>query len=239
MTTEDQPHPRRGAAFFDVDGTLVRTTIVHYYAYFRRRNMRPVIAKIWYAFFLSKCLIYLVLDKIDRSWFNTLFYRNYRGMSAQDIRQQAGDCYRQVMKSTLHREAQSCVAQHVSDGHVVVLVTGSIDFLVTPLADDLGAAHVLAPTLLERDGLFTGALDGPPVGGEEKAHRIREFAQQHNIDLALSYAYGDSIADLPMLEAVGHPVVINPDRRLALIAQKRNWKTHCWTCDSPTEASLA
>ncbi len=226
----------RTAAFFDIDGTLVRTTIVHYYAYFRRRRMPPLMAKLWYGLFLSKCLLYLVLDKINRSWFNTVFYRSYRGMPAADVRAQADECYRAVMKPTLHSQALPCVTRHIQDGHEVVLVTGSIDFLVAPLACELGADYVLAPKLVERDGLFTGELDGPPLGEEEKARRIRRFADQHDIDLSRSYAYGDSIADLPMLEAVGHPVAVNPDRRLAAVARRRNWRTECWTCAADVEA---
>jgi len=235
--TGRQADRSRVAAFFDIDGTLVRTTIVHYYAYFRRRRMSPSAAKVWYALFLSKCVFYLVLDRINRSWFNIVFYRNYRGMPAEDIRRQADDCFRSVMKPSLRREAVQRTAAHIRRGHEVVFVTGSIDFLVAPLARELGAGRVLAPTLVEHNGRFTGELDGPPVGEKEKARRIRQFAAQHDVDLSRSYAYGDSIADLPMLEAVGHPVAVSPDRGLAGVARRRDWPIEHWTCSACAEVA--
>ena len=67
---------------------------------------------------------------------------------------------------------------------------------------------------------------------KEKANRIRRFADAGGIDLSLSHAYGDSIADLPMLESVGHPHVVNPDKALAATAKSRNWPMHRWTVAS-------
>ena len=95
------------------------------------------------------------------------------------------------------------------------------------------AADVIAPSLVESNGLFTGKLGGPPIGTEEKARQVRSYAQTHDIDLAQSHAYGDSIADLPMLECVGFPHAVNPDRALAAIARERNWPVHQWSIGKP------
>jgi HAD superfamily hydrolase (TIGR01490 family) len=122
-----------------------------------------------------------------------------------------------------------CIGAHRTAGRRTVLVTGSIDFIIAPLAESLGVDEVIAPGLLTENGRFTGALDGPPVGMEEKARRIAAFARAHDIDLAASFAYGDSKADLPMLEAVGHPQVVNPDKVLRMIAIHRGWPVHRWT----------
>jgi HAD superfamily hydrolase (TIGR01490 family) len=219
----------KAATFFDVDGTLVQTTIAHYYAYFRRRRMSPLWGKFWYATFLAKCAYYLLLDRISRSALNVVFYRSYRGLPADEIKAQAQACYRDVIKPRQFQEAAACVAEHHRAGRAVVLVTGSIDFIVAPLADEFGVDMVLAPALLESNGRFTGELDGPPIGEKEKARRIRQFAERHGIDLAKSHAYGDSIADLPMLETVGHPHVVNPDKALASRAAARGWPVHRWT----------
>jgi len=221
--------PNRSAAFFDVDGTLVATTIVHYYAYFRRQTMRPFYHKIWYVGFLARCLVYLILDKIDRSWFNRVFYRSYRGMNAAQIHSLTEQCYRTVIAPKRFAQGDQRTAQHLDHGRLVVLVTGSIDFLIAPLARELGATHVVAPSLVEANGRFTGELDGPPVGEHEKARRVTTFAREHDVDLSQSYAYGDSIADLPMLELVGHPVAVNPDSALAAQAKRRNWPMEKWT----------
>jgi HAD superfamily hydrolase (TIGR01490 family) len=225
------------AAFFDVDGTLARTTIVHYYVYFRRRRMSPLFGRIWYALFLVKCLYYLLLDRIDRSRLNVVFYRSYAGLPTQSIKELVTDCYRNVLRPRQFDQAAACLAEHRASGHSIVLVTGSLDFIIEPLATDLGVDAVIAPSLVESNGVFTGALTGPPIGDEEKARRILQFAQDHGIDLACAYAYGDSISDLPMLECVGHAHVVNPDRRLAAIARQRGWPAHRWTVAQPGEGA--
>lgn len=219
----------REAAFFDVDGTLVDSTIVHYYAFFRRRDMRPLAAAIWHVAFLMKCVGFIAIDKINRTWFNRVFYRGYGGLSAARTKGLADECYEKVIRPRRFAEGASCVEGHRRQGRRIVLVTGSIDFLIAPLAQALGADDVIAPALVERDGAFTGELDGPPVGEEEKARRMRRFAEAHGIDLSRSYAYGDSIADLPMLELVGHPVAVNPDGKLATLARQRGWRIETWT----------
>lgn len=217
------------AAFFDVDGTLVQTTIVHYYVHFRRQRMSPFLGRLWYAAFLAKCVYYLVLDRIDRSRLNVVFYRNYAGLPAAQVKAQVRDCHRNVIKPRQFKEAAACVADHRNAGRMTVLVTGSIDFIIEPLAEDLAVDSVVAPSLVESNGRFSGELDGPPIGELEKAKRVRQFSEEHGIDLSASHAYGDSIADLPMLELVGHPHAVNPDRALAAVAAERGWPTHRWS----------
>jgi alcohol-forming fatty acyl-CoA reductase len=239
--------PARTAAFFDVDGTLVATHIVHQYLFIRRflaqqadRPFSSAASSLWQAGFTLKCLKYLVLDCISRSRMNISFYRNYRGLPVADVHSAAEECYKQVLKPHLFDQAAHCVQQHLLAGHRVVFVTGSIDFLIQPLARELSTpdqtnhnttnnnVELLARTLLRDGDVFTGELDGPPMGEQQKAQTIRTFAHRERIILAQSYAYGDSIADLPMLEIVGHPVVVNPDRRLQRVAQTRQWPTHQW-----------
>lgn len=219
---------RTTAVFFDVDGTLVKSTIVHYYAYFRKRRLARVVRSIWYASFLVKCLYFLVLDKIDRSLFNVRFYKSYAGLPAAGIKSLAEDCFVDVIKPRLFEHAPACVSAHSRAGRTVVLLTGSIDFIIAPLAKALEADAVIAPTLLESDGLFTGSLNGPPIGDQEKVRKLLEYARANDVDLGASYAYADSIADLPMLEQVGHPNVVNPDKALASVARQRGWPIHQW-----------
>jgi len=233
VTCEVPATPSSSAAFFDVDGTLVNSTIVHYYMYFRARRLPPVVRPLWRAAFTVKCLYYLAIDRLNRSRLNVIFYRSYAGLPAAEIKAQVDDCYHEVIAPRRFPQAATCIEAHRAAGRSVVLVTGSIDFIVRPLAERLGAHSVVAPALRECDGRFTGELDGAPVGDEEKARRLREFARRHSIDLAGSYAYGDSIADLPMLECVGHPEVVNPDRALRAIAQARRWPVHCWRLATP------
>ena len=220
---------RKAAAFFDVDGTLVQSTIVHYYMYFRTRRMAPLIARLWRVVFLFKCGYYLLLDKISRSRLNIVFYRSYNGLPVEEIKAQVQDCYHEVIEPRRFEQAAVCLREHREAGHDIVLVSGSIDFIIGPLARELGVESVLAPALLEVDGRFTGELDGPPIGEQEKARCVRNFAEARGIDLSRSHAYGDSIADLPMLEVVGFPHAVNPDSALATIAKARGWPIHRWT----------
>lgn len=218
----------RQAAFFDVDGTLVKTNIIHYYLYFQRRRLPLLWRDLWTAAFTAKCLYFLLLDKIDRTKLNIVFYRHYRGLPVDQIVSMVDNCHDDVIMPRLFPLAQSCVAQHQRAGRHVVFVTGSVDFIMQPLANLLGVKHVLAPTLVRKNGCFTGKLDSVPVAGEEKARRMREFAKQYDVDLAGSHAYGDSVADLPMLEAVGHAHAVNPERALARLAQRRGWDIIKW-----------
>lgn len=232
MTNHGATAPTTSAAFFDVDGTLVKSTIVHYYVFFRRRRMGALWGRFWYAAFLVKCLYFLIVDKINRSRFNIIFYRGYRGMPGAETKAAANDCYAEMLEPKLFTQARDCIAAHRHAGRRIVLVTGSIDFIMQPLAEALGVDDVIAPALVEANDRFTGELDGPPVGQEEKARRMRSYAAKHGIDLASSFAYGDSIADAPMLEAVGHGQVVNPSKALAMLAVARGWPVHRWTTKS-------
>ncbi len=231
-------HSATSAAFFDVDGTLAKSNIVHYYIYLREQQLPMGIRQCWKAWFLLKCVSYLALDYIDRSKLNIIFYHNYRGLKADEIKAQAKRCHEHVIEPRLFAQALPCVESHRQAGRLIVFVTGSVDFLMAPLADSFQVSHAIAPALVERDGRFTGELNGPPIGQEEKAKRMSEYAQANHVDLATSYAYADSIADLAMLEMVGFPQAVNPDRRLAAIAKSRGWPIHQWTI-SPTTTAVS
>jgi HAD superfamily hydrolase (TIGR01490 family) len=220
------------AAFFDVDGTLVGRHIVHHYMHIRQRMLPRIARPLWTGAFLCRAPYYLVLDKLSRTRLNEVFYRNYAGLSASAVRGCVESCFECVIRPHLFRAAIDCVAAHRAAGRRVVFVTGSIDFIMEPLARFLQADDVIAPRLIERKGRFTGELEGPPVGHLEKARRIKVYAESAGLDLSASYAYGDSIADVPMLEAVGCPCVVNPDKPLAQTARSKGWPVQRWTSAS-------
>ncbi len=216
------------AAFFDVDGTLVNSTIVHYYVRFRLLSLHPLIRPFWLVCFLLKIPYYLLLDRVSRTKFNRVFYRNYRGMEVERLKGMAVETFDVLLGSKVYPAAADRIREHIVKGDLIVFVTGSLDFIIAPLADHLGADHVLSMSLREQDGRFTGELMSPPLGEEEKARVVRAFAQEHGIDLAASFAYGDSRADLPMLRCVGTPVVVNPGKALRQIATESGWKICEW-----------
>ena len=218
------------AAFFDVDGTLVNSTIVHYYVRFKLQLLHPLIRPFWLAGFLLKIPYYLLLDSLSRTKFNEVFYRNYRGMEVERLKSLAQDTFDTLLGSKIFPGAADKIREHKAKDDLVVLVTGSLDFIMAPLADYLGADHTLSMSLRKQDGRFTGKLKSAPLGEEEKARVVKAFAYEHGIDLAASFAYGDSRADLPMLRCVGTPVVVNPGRALHQIASESGWKICEWNC---------
>jgi HAD superfamily hydrolase (TIGR01490 family) len=217
-------HPS-AAAFFDVDGTVAKTNVVEYYADFVRRARAPL----RFAALLLKVPYYVVLDKMCRRAFNVAFYRNYSGMEAKPLKAWSANLFETHLRPRLFPDALATIERHKQLGVKIVLVTGSLDFIVEPLAQFLEADAVIAATMAQRDGRLTGTLTHEPLSDDEKARRVREFADAQGIDLNLSYAYGDSIADAPMLECVGHPIAVNPDKKLRQLAEEKGWAVQWWT----------
>ena len=228
-STDIHPEGKKTAAFFDVDGTIVSTTIVHYYVQFRSRLLPTFLCPFWIAWFALKVVYYFFLDKISRTRFNQVFYRNYRGLKAEDVKQLAGEQFETYGHSKLFPAALDCIREHQNKGDLIVLVTGSLDFIVQPLADYLQADAALTVQLEEAHGKFTGELTTLPLSEAEKVRAIQTFVEQHNVDLAASYAYGDSRADLPMLQCVGNPIVVNPSKGLRQVAIESGWEISEWT----------
>ncbi len=122
--------------------------------------------------------------------------------------------------------AETAFAAHRAAGRPIVLATTSPYDLVKPFADRLGLDDVVATRYgVSPDGTYDGTLDGPFVWSAGKLTAITEWADRNDVDLAESYAYSDSVYDTPMLAAVGHPVVVNPDPRMVLVAAARRWPT--------------
>ena len=220
---------KKTAAFFDVDGTIVSTTIVHYYVQFRSCLLPSFFRPFWIAWFALKVVYYFFLDKVSRARFNRVFYRNYRGLNAERVKQLAGEQFETYVHSKLFPAALDRIREHQNQGDLIVLVTGSLDFIIQPLADYLQADAALTVQLEEADGKFTGELTTPPLSETEKVRAIQTVVEQHEVDLAASYAYGDSRADLPMLECVGNPIVVNPSKGLRQVAIESGWEISEWT----------
>ena len=223
------PEGKKTAAFFDVDGTIVSTTIVHYYVQFRSHLLPTFLRPFWLAWFALKVAYYFFLDKVSRTRFNRVFYRNYRGLEAEHIKQLAGEQFETYVRPKLFPAALDCIREHQSRGDLIVLVTGSLDFIIQPLADYVQADAALTVQLEETHGKFTGELTTLPLSEEEKVRAIQTVVERYNVDLAASYAYGDSRADLPMLQCVGNPIVVNPSKGLRQVAIESGWEISEWT----------
>lgn len=214
-------------AVFDVDGTLVETNIIEYYLWMRLRA-QPL--RDWPEFLgrmLSETPRWLYLERRSRAEFQRSFYRQYGGLEADEMRRLGREALHAVTLRRVYPEGVRRIREHKRAGHRVLLLTGALDVVVQPLAELL-EVELDCARLLERDGRLTGDLSAPPPAGEARSTLLLEYAARSGVTLAESFAYADSLSDLPMLEEVGTPVVVNPDARLSQVAQQRGWRVERW-----------
>lgn len=211
------------ASYFDVDGTLVSTNLVHPTLFYLLNQGTPVQTAMRFGRALFKAPAMGVAEMADRRTFNELLYSSYEGMSEDRLVLLAEEVFEKVLRPSVFPAARDLVRQNVDSGHVVVLISGALDFIAKRLADHLGAHEVIANRLEMKEGYATGKLEKPVVAGPEKARLIREHARRHGHDLDDCYAFSDSYSDLPMLSVVGHPAAVNPDPRLKLLAKAYSW----------------
>lgn len=215
------------AAYCDVDGTLSATQIASPLIFFKQRLTSQPFRALWMGTLPFRAAYWLLLDQFSRVASNRAIYSGYAGLEAGRVKALAGECYRSYLEPRLSGEGLQRLERLKSEGVQLVLVTGSLDFLMKPLAERLQAEWV-APSLEEREGRFTGRLTTPPMTGEHKAEAVRAHSQRCGVDLQASLAFGDAMGDLPMLECVGQPVAVNPSRSLATQAARRGWTIERW-----------
>lgn len=211
------------ASYFDVDGTLVRTNLVHPTVYYLLNQGSPV--KI--ARHLGKALLrapaMALAEFQDRRMFNELLYSSYAGVSEDRLELLAEDVFANVLKPALFPFARDLVQKSKQAGHRVVLVSGALDCVLRHVADYLGADEIMGNRLEIKDGIATGKILKPVVAGPEKARLIRDHARANGFELDDCFAFSDSYSDVPMLSVVGHPAAVNPDKRLSLLAKAYDW----------------
>ncbi|MBI2706036.1 MAG: HAD-IB family hydrolase [Actinobacteria bacterium] len=224
--------PTRAAAFFDLDKTVIKKPAMVAFA-------RPL----YDAGFITRRLVV-------RAAYNNLRFRGVRGPDAErmakfretglrivkgwkasDVRALVEATLPERLERTVYPAALNEMRGHQRAGRPVFLVSAEPEEIVVPLADHLGVDHVISSqATIDGDGRYTGET-GSWIYGPEKASAMRAAAQRFGIDLEASYAYSDSATDIPMLECVGHPVAVNPDRALQKIAQTRDWEIRRYVID--------
>lgn len=211
------------ACYFDVDGTLVSTNLVHPTLYYLVNQGTPVQSVLRLGKALIQAPRMAVAELYDRRTFNELLFSTYAGMSEDRLEVLGEDVFKEVLLPSLYPSAKALVAQSLAAGHDVVFVSGALECVIRHLAKWLGATEVIANRLEMKDGIATGKMLRPVVAGPEKARIIRDHARAKGYDLDECFAFSDSYSDVPMLSVVGHPAAVNPDRRLALMARAYSW----------------
>ncbi|MBK5290465.1 MAG: HAD-IB family hydrolase [Acidobacteriia bacterium] len=210
-------------AFFDLDGTLVASNVVTQYAWFAR-NQPGRLGALWRFSTLLLRVPYLIgLDLYSRTRFNEVFYRDYRGMRRDWLESNAGAMFAAVMRPAIFDGSKALVESDRARGFRTVLVTGSLDFAIAPIARHFNFDEVICNRLVFEDGLATGRLQPPLIAEQLKVEAMLRLCRKYNVETVHCKAYSDSISDLPMLESVGQPAAVNPDRRLRRLAVERGW----------------
>ncbi|MDQ1288605.1 MAG: hypothetical protein QG622_2171 [Actinomycetota bacterium] len=212
----------RSAAFFDLDKTIIARSSTFAFSrpfYAGGLITRSAVLRSAYAHF-----VYLVggadHDQMERmrAYLSDLV----TGWDVQQVRDIVAETLEELIQPLVYREATALIATHRAAGRDVVIVSSSGAEVVEPIGAMLGADHVVATRMGVEDGRYSGEIVYYAYG-ENKAEAVRALAADRGYDLTECYAYSDSITDLPMLAAVGHPTAVNPDRALRKEASSRGW----------------
>lgn len=210
------PRGPRVAAFFDLDGTLVRgyTGIAFLWDHVLKGEVS--------ARYLWELAHETLRHRTDPTAGLGAIEKGVellagRELSALEAR--ADEIFRRRVAQTIRPEARTLVRAHKDAGHRTVMASAATRFQAEPVARDLGIDQVLATAIQVREGRATGKIDGPPRWGGQKARAIVEFAQKHGVDPNLSFAYGNGVEDREFLHAVGRPVAVRPDTGLTTLAE--------------------
>jgi putative phosphoserine phosphatase/1-acylglycerol-3-phosphate O-acyltransferase len=212
---------QRGAAFFDLDRTLLRGA------------SGPIIADALRTLGVlgdravpGERLVYGIYERIGETVPSMALTRQAARLAkgwARDAVQEAGREAAKVLADAVQPFAHPIIEEHRAAGRALVLATTTPDDLIRPLAEALGFDDVVATRYGEDNGKYDGTIQGEFVWGQGKLRAVRQWAEDHGVALGDSWFYSDSFYDLPLLSAVRHPVVINPDPRLVLVAALRRW----------------
>lgn len=211
----------QAAALFDLDKTLLDASSGQLYARYLYRQgqmgRRELATAAWWVVLSN-------LGLLDMTGTIPRLLASAAGDDEHEMRAQCDRWFAADVVPHITEQGRQRLAQHEAQGHVLAIVSASTQYVVRPMAAYLGFPGQYVCTHLESEnGRLTGQVVPPVCYGQGKVIWAERFAAEHDVDLAASYFYTDSISDLPLLERVGRPVVVNPDLRLRRLARKRGW----------------
>ena len=222
MKTNDTKQTK-AAAFYDLEGTLVSTNLVHTLAFYARRQQGVLKTVRKSVSTLAKLPLFGATDLYSRNVFNEFFFQSYKGESQDRLRYFSEELFEDVLKPAIFSGTRELIAQSKKIGQRQIVISGALDFTIARLCEYLEIDEFVSNRLEFVNGYATGRILPPVMASATKAKWMREYAERHDINLSESYAYSDSISDLPMLSIVGHPVAVNPDFRLKQTARQHDW----------------
>ena len=217
------------AAFFDLDKTVIAKASM---VAFGKPLYRAGLVSRWLvlrALYGQLIYMYLGADEERMAKMQASVLRVSKGWDQAHVSKVVRETLVEVIEPIVFEEALDLMREHQAAGRKVFIISASPEEVVIPLAGYLGADEAIATRAeIDSDGRYTGAVEFYSYG-PHKAEAMRALALTQDIDLSASYAYSDSETDIPMMEAVGHPVAVNPDRELARVARERDWEVRQFT----------
>ncbi|MDB4935820.1 MAG: Phosphoserine phosphatase [Labilithrix sp.] len=214
------------AALFDMDRTLVRketgTLYVKYQHAIGEATRRDLLRVLYW-------VTQYTLGVIDAKAVATKAVLQMKGTPEMAMATRCDDWFRRYVETHVCDLGRRAVELHRERGDLLAIVTGATPYAARPLARRLGIPHVVASELeVDDTGLFTGRFVDPLCYGDGKIVRAKRLAEEHGFALEEATFYSDSYTDLPLLEAVAEPVIVNPDPRLERVAKQRGWRIEAW-----------
>lgn len=212
-------------ALFDMDRTLIRRDTASLYIRYQRdigeANVRDALRVGWW-------MLQYTFGVIDAERVAERVLEDYRGKPEERMVRDCRGWFRNYVLEHVTERGREAVARHRERGDFVAIVTGATRYAAEPLAEELGIEHVVCTQLEVAHGMFTGRVRKPMCYGKGKIALAERSVSHHGLSLDEATFYSDSITDLPLLERVATPVIVNPDARLKRVARLRGWTVERW-----------
>jgi HAD superfamily hydrolase (TIGR01490 family) len=213
------------AALFDMDKTLIRVNSARLFTRYRRE--RGEVSALEMAR-VSWWLLRYWLGNLDANSIATRALVDYRGFKESDMIAMCDEWFSSQVKKHITPAARQAVQRHREQGDVLIIASTATSYITRPLSQELGMDEVVCTELLVEDGRLTGEVESPICYGKGKLERVTKRLDHLGLSLRDATFYSDSITDLPLMEAVGTAVAVNPDLRLRSEARRRGWRLELW-----------